>query len=83
MSLHNAVVGDQERVNYATGVKTMTIGSQTLIALAATVLATLAWVLVHYLATRARVATYQWVAMLFFGGLLVLVMLVGPLIRLP
>lgn len=55
----------------------MTIGSNTVLALIAAALATLLWWLAQ------RFALPAWVGMLLFGVALVLVMLVGPLIRLP
>lgn len=54
----------------------MAIGSLTLTALAAAVLATIVWWLV-----KNRVP--DWAAMLLFGLVLVLVVLAGPLVRLP
>lgn len=55
----------------------MTIGSATLTALAAALLATLAWWIAK------RLALPEWACMLLFGLLLVLVVLAGPLIALP
>lgn len=55
----------------------MTIGSATITALAAAVLATLGWWVC------GRLNAPAWVGMLVYGILLVLVLLVGPLIRLP
>lgn len=55
----------------------MTIGSATLTALAAAVLATLGWWVC------GRLNAPAWVTQLVFGLLLVLVVLAGPLIRLP
>lgn len=55
----------------------MSFGSATLTALAAAALATLGWWVCQRLAAPA------WVAMLVYGVLLVLVMLAGPLIKLP
>lgn len=55
----------------------MTAGPATLTALIATVLATLAYVIVK------RVGGPDWLAMALFGLLLVVVVLAGPLIRLP
>jgi hypothetical protein len=55
----------------------MSIGSNTIIALMAALLATLGWYVAGKLTARG------WVAMLVFGVLLVLVLLVGPLIKLP
>lgn len=55
----------------------MTIGPSTIIALIAAALATLGWWVCK------KFVLPDWVGMLVFGLLLVLVMLVGPLIRLP
>lgn len=55
----------------------MTVGSATLTALAAALLATLGWWVC------GRLAAPAWVGMLVFGLLLVLVLLAGPLVRLP
>jgi len=55
----------------------MTIGSATLTALAAALLATLEWWI------AGRLSAPGWVTMLVFGLLLVLVVLAGPLVRLP
>jgi predicted cobalt transporter CbtA len=55
----------------------MSIGSTTLLAIAAAALATLLW----WIATRLNAA--GWVCMFLFGVALALVVLAGPLIRLP
>ena len=55
----------------------MTIGPATSLALVASVLATLAWFL------GKRLALPEWVCMLLFGLFLALVVLAGPLIKLP
>lgn len=55
----------------------MTFGSATITALAAALLATLAWWI-----TR-RLALPEWACMFVFGLFLVIVVLAGPLIRLP
>jgi len=55
----------------------MTVGSATLTALAAAVLATL----VYWIARR--LAAPNWLCMGLFGLILVLVVLTGPLVRLP
>lgn len=55
----------------------MSVGSATLTALMAALLATLGWWVCNKLAAPA------WVAMLVYGVLLVLVLSVGPLIKLP
>lgn len=55
----------------------MTIGPATILSLIAAVLATLGWWVC------GRLALPAWVGMLVFGLLLVLVMLAGPLVRLP
>jgi ABC-type branched-subunit amino acid transport system permease subunit len=55
----------------------MSVGTSTFTALAAALLATLGWWVCK------RLAAPEWVSMLVFGVLLVLVMLVGPLINLP
>ena len=55
----------------------MTVGSATLLALAAAVLATLAWWIAK------RLAAPDWVAMLVYGLLLALVIIAGPLVKLP
>lgn len=55
----------------------MTVGSATLTALAAALLATLGWWVC------GRLGAPAWVGMLAYGILLVLVLSVGPLVRLP
>lgn len=55
----------------------MTVGSNTILALIAAALATLGWWVC------GKLGLPEWVGMLVFGLLLVLVMLVGPLVRLP
>jgi len=55
----------------------MSIGPATIIALMAAVLATLGWYVTSRLTARG------WLAMLVYGVLLVLVLTVGPLIKLP
>jgi hypothetical protein len=55
----------------------MTIGPATLVALIAAALATLVWWLC------GRLAAPAWVGMFLFGLILVLVILAGPLVRLP
>lgn len=55
----------------------MTAGSATLTALAAAVLATLVWWIAGKLGAR------DWLALGLFGLVLVLVILAGPLVRLP
>lgn len=55
----------------------MTAGSATLTALAAAALATL----VYWIARRLNAP--DWLVMLLFGLVLVLVVLAGPLVRLP
>ena len=54
----------------------MTIGPATVLAAVAAVLATLVWWLV-----RPRLP--EWAAMFLFGLILVVVVLAGPLVRLP
>lgn len=55
----------------------MSIGPATILALIAAALATLLWWL------SARLALPAWVGMLLFGTALALVILAGPLIKLP
>lgn len=55
----------------------MTIGQNTILALSAALLATLGFFI------TARLTARMWVAILVNDVLLVLVLLVGPLIRLP
>ena len=55
----------------------MTIGPSTVIALIAAVLATLVWWIAK------RLAAPDWLCMLLFGLLLALVIIAGPLIKLP
>lgn len=55
----------------------MTVGSATITALAAAALATLVWWIC------GRLAAPAWLTMLLFGLVLVLVVLAGPLVRLP
>jgi hypothetical protein len=55
----------------------MTIGPATIMAIIATVLATLIW----WIATRLNAP--PWACMFLFGLFLALVILAGPLIRLP
>jgi len=55
----------------------MSIGSVTLLAIAASALATLLWWI------AARLAAPAWVGMFVYGIALALVILAGPLIRLP
>jgi Kef-type K+ transport system membrane component KefB len=55
----------------------MTIGPATLLAIVAAVLATLLWWI------AARIALPAWVGMLLFGIGLAVVILAGPLIKLP
>lgn len=55
----------------------MTIGSATLTAVAAAILATLGWWIC------GRLALPAWVGIFVYGLLLVLVLLAGPLVRLP
>ena len=55
----------------------MTIGPATVLALIAAGLATLVWWIC------GRLSAPAWLGMLLFGLLLVLVMLAGPLIKLP
>lgn len=55
----------------------MTIGPATVLAIIAAALATLAWWVANKFGLPA------WVGMFLFGLLLVLVMLAGPLVRLP
>lgn len=57
--------------------RTMTIGPATLLAIIAAALATLIWWVAK------RLAAPDWLCMFLFGLLLVLVMLAGPLVRLP
>ena len=56
----------------------MTFGPATLTALGAAILATLLWALCNW-----RPTFWPTLGMFLFGAALVLVMLVGPLIRLP
>ncbi len=55
----------------------MTMGSATATALAAALLATLGWWI------AGRLSAPAWACQLVFGLLLVLVLLAGPLVRLP
>jgi len=55
----------------------MTVGSATLTALAAAVLATLLWWVC------GRLNAPAWVGMLVYGITLIIVVLAGPLVRLP
>lgn len=55
----------------------MSIGPATVLAIVASVLATLLWWL------AARLALPPWVGMFLFGVALALVILAGPLIKLP
>lgn len=55
----------------------MSIGPATIIALMAAVLATIGWYVTSRLTARA------WLAMLVYGALLVLVLNIGPLVKLP
>ena len=55
----------------------MSIGSVTLLAIAAAALATLLWWI------AARLALPAWVGMFLFGVALALVIMAGPLVRLP
>lgn len=55
----------------------MSIGSTTILALMAAALATLAWWI------GKRLALAEWVCMLVFGLFLAIVILAGPLIKLP
>lgn len=56
----------------------MTIGPATIQALIAAVAATLAWGILRHFFPQ-----HEWVRMLAFGAVLALVLLVGPLVRLP
>lgn len=55
----------------------MSIGSVTLLAIAAAALATLLWWIAR------RLAAPEWVCLFVFGVALALVIMAGPLIRLP
>jgi len=55
----------------------MSIGSVTLLAIAAAALATLVW----WIASRLQAAA--WLCLFLFGAVLALVIMAGPLIRLP
>lgn len=55
----------------------MTVGPATILGVIAAALATLAWWI------AGRLAAPAWLAMFVFGLMLVVVMLAGPLIRLP
>ena len=55
----------------------MSVGSATLTAIAAALLATLGWWI------AGRLSAPGWVCQFLFGLLLVLVVLAGPLVRLP
>lgn len=55
----------------------MTIGPATVLAIIAAALATLMWWV------ASRLALPAWLCMFLFGIVLVLVMLAGPLVRLP
>lgn len=55
----------------------MTIGPATIIAILAAALATLVWWI------AARLNAPAWACMFLFGVILVLVVLAGPLVRLP
>lgn len=57
----------------------MTAGPATLLALVATILATLVW----YLVLQPKPNFNAVIAQFLFGGLLALVVLAGPLIKLP
>lgn len=55
----------------------MTFGPATLLAIAAAIIATILWALAR------RLAWPEWAAMFLFGAALAVVILAGPLIRLP
>ncbi len=55
----------------------MSVGPVTLIVLGAAALATLLW------AVAVRLGWRPWIGMFLFGAALVLVILAGPLVRLP
>lgn len=55
----------------------MTVGSVTLLAIAASALATIVWWIAR------RLAAPEWLVMFLFGAVLALVILAGPLIKLP
>jgi len=55
----------------------MSVGSLTLLAVAASALATLLWWI------ASRLSAPAWVCMFLFGVALALVILAGPLVRLP
>jgi len=55
----------------------MSIGSVTLLAIAAAALATLVWLI------ASRLSAPAWVCMFVYGVALALVIMAGPLIRLP
>mgnify|MGYP001558743950 CR=1 FL=1 len=69
---------DRQHDRYCMEVLEMTIGPATILAIIAALLATLLWALCNW-----RPTFWPALGMFLFGAALVLVMLAGPLIKLP